>query len=351
MIAPVVHILPIATIRREQLLPVPGRLVVRKGQHVSATDVVAEAIVNPEHIMLDVTRALGISATEADRHILCGAGAEVSEGDVLAGPVGIIQRVVRSPRDGQVVVAGSGQILLEISQPPFQLFAGLSGTIVDLVGDRGVVVETAGAIIQGVWGNGKVDYGLLKVMIQDSGEQLEADRLDVSMRGVVVLGGHCSQPELLTAAAEYPLRALILTSIDVELLQLAETMPYPIIVIQGFGRNTMNIDAFKLLSTNDRRDVVVNAVQWDRVTGERPEVIIELPASGQPAMPRESEIFSTNQRVHIVRAPYAGKVGTLVRILSGLSPLPNGICTKSAQVRLERGEEVVVPLANLEVIA
>lgn len=351
MIAPVVHILPIATIRREQLLPVPGRLVVRKGQHVSATDVVAEAIVNPEHIMLDVTRALGVSATEADRHILCSAGAEISKGDVLAGPLGIVQRVVRSPCDGQVVVAGSGQILLEVSQSPFQLFAGLSGTIVDLVGDRGVVVETAGAIIQGVWGNGKVDYGLLKVMIQDSGEKLEAARLDVSMRGMVVLGGHCSQPELLTAAAEFPLRALILTSIKVELLPLAETMPYPIIVIQSFGRQALNIDAFKLLSTNDRRDVVVNAVRWDRYTGERPEVIIELPASGQPAMPRDSEIFSPNQRVHIVRAPYAGKVGTLVSILPGVTPLTNGICTKSAQVRLEQGEEVVVPLANLEVIA
>lgn len=351
MIAPVVHILPIATIRREQLLPIPGRLVVRKGQHVSATDVVAEAIVNPEHIMLDVTRALDVSAAEADRQILCSAGAEVSEGDVLAGPVGFVQRVVRSPCDGQVVVAGSGQILLEVSQSPFQLFAGLSGTIVDLVADRGVVVETTGAIIQGVWGNGKVDYGLLKVMIQDSGEQLDADRLDVSMRGVVVLGGHCSQPELLTAAAEFPLRALILTSINVELIPLAESMPYPIIVIQGFGRKPMNIDAFKLLTTNDRRDVVVNAVQWDRFTGERPEVVIELPASGQPAMPRDSEIFSTNQRVHIVRAPFAGKVGTLVSILPGVSPLPNRICTKSAHVRLEQGEEVVVPLANLEVIA
>jgi hypothetical protein len=351
MIAPVVHILPIATIRREQLLPVPGRLVVRKGQHVSATDVVAEAIVNPEHIMLDVTRALGVSTAEADRHILCSTGAQVSKDDVLAGPIGLVQRVVRSPCDGQVVVAGSGQILLEVSQPPSQLLAGLSGTIVDLVGDRGVVVETAGAIVQGVWGNGKVDYGLLKVMIQDSGEELEAARLDVTMRGAVVLGGHCNQPELLTSAAEISLRALILTSINVELLPLAETMSYPIIVIQGLGRKAMNIDAFKLLSTNDRRDVVVNAVRWDRYTGERPDVIIELPASGQPAMPRESEMFSTDQRVHIVRAPYAGKVGTLVTLLPGVSLLANGICTKSAQVRLEQGEEVVVPLANLEVIA
>jgi hypothetical protein len=36
MLAPVTHILPLATVQRQRVLPVPGRVLVRKGQEVAA---------------------------------------------------------------------------------------------------------------------------------------------------------------------------------------------------------------------------------------------------------------------------------------------------------------------------
>ena len=128
MIAPVRHILPLTTIRRERVLPIPGKVVVRKGQKVGAADSVAEAKLNPEHLLLDVARGLRLSEEKADLAILCKPGEKVAEGDVLAGPVGFPKRVIRATKNGRVILTGGGQILLEVENRPFELKAAVPVT-------------------------------------------------------------------------------------------------------------------------------------------------------------------------------------------------------------------------------
>lgn len=350
MIAQVTHILPLANIRRERILPSAGRLVVRKGQKISATDVIAEMNLAPEHMLLDIARGLGLPAKEADAYLQCQAGDEVSEGDVLAGPVGFIKRVVRAPCNGKVIVVGDGQILLEMQSPPYELKAGMPGNVVELVGERGAIVETTGSLIQGVWGNGRIDFGLMYVLARTADEELTSDRLDVSLRGAVVLGGYCGDPRVIKVGGELPLRGLILGGMDASLLPVANRVQYPIIVTDGIGRRAMNSAAFKLLSTNEKREVSLNAENWDRFAGKRPEIVIPLPASGNVAFPRETVEFLPGQTVLITRAPYTGLIGVLETILPGLTLLPNGIRAQAGEIRLENGENVVVPLTNLEVL-
>jgi hypothetical protein len=351
MLASITHILPLTTIRRERLLPLPGKIVVRKGQKVSASDPVAEANLAPEHLLLDLARGLGLRAVEADQHIQCKVGDQLAEGDIVAGPVGIARRVVRTPKRARVLLLGGGQAMLEVQSQPFELKAGLSGDVVDLISDRGVIIETRGALIQGVWGNGRIDFGLMFALAKSADETLTPDQLDVSMRGSIVLAGHCEDPEVLKTAQEMPLRGLILGSINPTLLPLASKMPYPILVVEGFGRLPMNSAAFKLLSTNERREVSVNAEPWDRYTGNRPEIVISLPTSGAVTQPTEAGYFAPEQQVRVISAPYQGKIGTIAHLDPGLYMFPNGIRAHAAQVHLETGEDAVIPLANLEVLA
>jgi hypothetical protein len=318
---------------------------------VSTNDVIAEARINADHLLLNIARGLGLSDDNADQYLQCKAGTQVMEGDVLAGPLGITKRVVRAPRSGRVIVAGGGQVLLEIESAPYEVKAGLPGTVTNLVADRGAMIEAVGALIQGVWGNGRIEFGLMNVLLKNPDDALTPDNLDVSLRGSIVLGGYLSDAEALKNAAGLPLRGMILSSIEPALLPLAERMRYPIVVIEGFGPRPMNNAAFNLLTTNERREVAINAQHWSPLNGDRPEIIIPLPATVEPAAPPETETFVNGLQVRVIHDPLRGMTGLIVEVKPGIQPLPSGITATVAEVLLETGEKAILPLANLEVIA
>lgn len=350
MLAPIVHLLPLTVIRRERKLPFPGKILVRKGQKVGANDPVVEARLNPKHLMIDVAASLGIARAHAERYVRVKVGERLSKGDLIAGPVGFGRRVVRAPQNGQVILVGEDQILLELTESPFQVKAGMAGEVVELIGDCGVVIETTGVLIQGNWGNGRIDFGLLTSLVRDPRERFLPDQMDLSMRGSMILGGHCESESSLYFAHELPVRGLILASMLLSLRQVAEKMDFPILLLEGFGDYEMNKLTYKLLSNHNGREISVNAQHWEAFEGRRPEIVIPLPGDDTLAPPRSSEIFAVNHQVRSVREPYAGRMGRLNR-LCGTVKLPSGIRAQAAEVHYDNGEKAILPLDNLELIA
>ena len=350
MLAPVTHILPLTSIVRERLLPVPGDVIARLNQTVSATDIIAEAEYSREHNLIDVARSLGISSRAAEKLVSVKVGERLSEGTVVADGGGLIPNLIRVQQTGRVVAVGGGQILLDVAEKGFELLAGIPGEVIEVIPDQGVVIQAFGALIQGVWGNGRIDTGLLVSLAERADDILEASRLDVSLRGSVILGGYCQDAEALKAAADLPVRGLILSGIRPALLPLARKMSYPILITDSFGRQSMNPTAYKLLSTSAKREIAINAAPYDRYAGTRPEAVIPLPVTEQPPPPRDIETFAPGQQVRLRRAPNAGSVGALVNLREGLTTLPNGLRVSAGEVRLENGEQIIVPLVNLEVV-
>jgi hypothetical protein len=350
MLAPVTHILPLTTILRERVLPVPGTVTVKLNQRVTATDVVAETRWAREHILLDVARTLGLATAAADRLIRCQTGDELVANALVASGRGLFPREVRTPREGRVVAAGGGQVLLEVGEVNVELRAGIPGQVMQIIPDRGVMIQTSGALIQGVWGNGRIEMGVMTNLMEKPDSVLAAARLDVSLRGSVILGGIVREAEALRAAGELPVRGLVLSSLHQSLLPLAAQMRYPIVVIDGLGELPMNSAAYRLLTTNAKREAAVNAEAFDRYSGARPEVIIPLPVSQEPAQTEDIETFAANQQVRLRAGGHIGKVASIARLRPGLTSLPSGLRAPAADVRLETGEQILVPLANLEVV-
>jgi len=350
MLAPVTHILALTTIVRERLLPVPGTVTAKPNQRVTANDMVAEAHWAREHVLIDVARTLGISNAAADKLIRCKVGDELAVNTLVATGRGLLPHEVRAPREGRVAAAGGGQVLLEVGDVNIQLRAGIPGVVTQVSAARGVTIQAAGSLIQGVWGNGRMEVGVMVNLMDKPDAVLEAGRLDMSLRGSVILGGCCRETAVLQAAAELPVRGLILSSLHPGLLTTALQMRYPIVVIDGLGLLPMNPLAFKLLTTSAKREVSVNAEAFNRYSGARPEVIIPLPVSQEPPLPNDMETFAPGQRVRLRAAPHRGAVATLENLRPGLSSLPNGLRAPCADVRTEAGEVLIIPLSNMEVV-
>ena len=61
-------------------------------------------------------------------------------------------------------------------------------------------------------------------------------------------------------------------------------------------------------------------------------------------------IISEKSIVRVVRAPFFGKVGTVVELPSDLATLESETEVRIAKVKFENGDIEVIPRANLEMI-
>lgn len=338
------------SVQRQRKLAGAGTVTVRVRETVQPADVVAEVQPPPRHYFLDLAAGLGIPAVEASRHLRVELGGRVEADQVLAGPVGIARRTMRAPAAGRVLALTRGRLLFEALQDPAPVYAGLPGEIVASDGSSTVTVATVGALVQGVWGNGRRGWGVMRIVGEDPGERLRPDKLDVNLRGALLVTGQCDNPAPLHQATELSVRGLVLGSMSAELIPVALRMSYPIILTDGFGSIPMNSPAYELLNANAGREASVEATVREPYAAEVPEVIVPVPGAQRVRTAEPVLEIVPGLRVRALRAPYAGSVGNLLHLLPQPEVYPSGILAKSAMVELEGHGAVPIPLANLEVL-
>jgi hypothetical protein len=349
MHAQITQMHPLVQVQRRRILPVSGTVLVRAGQKVSTTEIIAETEIPARHHFVDVVRSFGLENTaQAEKLINRKPGDLVDKNDIIAETGGVFSKVIRIPVAGKVVSVKNGQVLVETGKTKVSVQAGFSGLVTELIKDRGAVIQTNGLLIQGVWGNNAIGFGPLQVDPEGIEKELTSVSLGITARGVVICASHCANPDVLQLAASLPVGGLILGSINPDLISLAEKQPFPILALEGFGKIGINEFARKLLVTNASREVSINAVKWNKWTGERPELIISLPAEGDPY--RESVELNPGHTIRVHSAPYAGRLGIVQASINGLSTLPNGLRTIAAAVKFSNNEKAIIPVANLEII-
>ncbi|MEJ2208673.1 MAG: hypothetical protein P8129_06505 [Anaerolineae bacterium] len=317
-------ITPVTTIRRERLLPAAGQVLVRPGE-----------MVGPKYVRKS-------------------PGDAVQANEVIASPKGLLGRLrggLRSPVNGEVIDVREGLILIQSASTTYELTAHLKGQVTNVMPQRGVVISAVGALIQGVWGSGGEAEGVLKVLVDNPQRPLRARSIDVSCHGTIVVGGRILDEKALEQGVEAKVRGVVAGSVSAELCPFLESLPYPVIITEGFGALPMSDPVFALLHANMGQQAMLGATTLTRWGARRPEILVPLRAEDEKppeeARPRPLEV---GDRVRILRAPHLGSVGRIEDLLDRPQAIESGARVLAARVDLGDGESVVVPLANLEVI-
>jgi hypothetical protein len=144
----------IAVTRR---LPVPGEILVQRGQKVVALQIIARAELTRRYQVIDVARQLARPNVDMDQVLLKARGDYVEANEAVAtskGGLPFLRRVARSPLPGRIAAIGQGWVLLETERVTIELPAFVNGIVAKIIPDRGVIIETNGAMIEPACGFG-----------------------------------------------------------------------------------------------------------------------------------------------------------------------------------------------------
>jgi hypothetical protein len=348
------HLLEMTTIRRERMLPEDaiGRVEAREGTSVNLRDIVARGVVSSRYMILEAARELRLKdPTDLPNLMTVEVGDTVDIKTPLADSPGGRGRRVLSPVKGMVAYVGDGRIIVQVAPETVELEAGLDGQIVHVEPGRGLVIESFGALVQGVWGNRRRVIGTLRIEPDDGLESIYGEQLDMQYRGAIVITKRPLKETGLLIMEDQGLVGVIAPSMNAHLIERVLEVKGAVLLTEGFGPLRMSTSVFNLLNSFNGRGATLDAVLPDRWTARRPEVIINPTGRmiNRPPRPNVNLTLNVGTTVRLTRPPYAGQVGKIINLPKMPYLLENGLRVPCAQIELITGEKVTIPLANLEV--
>jgi hypothetical protein len=350
-------ILPFTTIRRERRLPTGafGDVAVHEDQRVEAQDVVLRGSLPGDYMILDALEPLGLKKPDqfTEEMLVAAPGQLIEKGAIIASNgKGRGAKVLRAPAEAIVARVDAGQVILQLNPEPLEVYAMCPGQITAVRGTHEVLLETTGALIQCAWGNGKNVFTAYRMEPEGGIDKILTDGLASENRGqAIVMNRPIQTPAVFSSAMLQDVSAIIAPSLHADLRDVALRSKIPVILTEGFGDHQMSELVYNLLRDNMGRPALIDAMEPQRWSSSRPEIIIPLSSgSTLPPPPETDQALVDGVLVRLIRAPYTGMTGRIRRVVDTPRMVDNGLRLPGAEVQLSNGRLVFVPLANLEML-
>ena len=339
-----------------------------EGDRVSPETVVARAQLPGILQTVRVGERLGIESNEVPGVVSVKVGDAVTQEQPLAqskGLFGLFKQRIESDFAGTVEEVSSitGSVLIRERSSPVEIDAYLDGTVVEVLPGEGVVVETRGAMVQGIFGVGGEQRGVLRIAVDRSDRPLVAEAIRDEDTGRILVGGSEITDGAIRRAEEVGVVGLVGGGLrDEDLVRFLgydvgvaitgdEAIPLSLVVTEGFGPLAMARRTFDLLRSLEGKAASLNGATQIRAGVIRPEIVVPLTERTTPATEAGSFELVVGTAIRCIREPYFGRLGTVTALPAGLVTLESGTEVRVLRATLENGEEATVPRANVEIVA
>jgi hypothetical protein len=360
-------------ISKRRILPIPGEVLVKKGEEVVSSRIIAKTDLPGKVYTVNVVNQLGITPSEIREYMLIREGDTASKDEVIAENRPMIswfKTQVRSPINGFIenISNVTGQVLLREPPRPLNLTAYIDGQITEIIEGQGAIVETICSFIQGIFGVGGETSGIIEMAVKDPGEVLAGEMIDTGFKDRIIVGGSFVDWEAIKKARDAGVKGIIVGGIhDKDLKGLLgydlgvaitgrEEIGLTLIITEGFGKIRMASRTFDLLSEKAGQKASISGATQIRAGVIRPEIIIphdkKSPGGLQTIVDHKEEQagLSAGDPVRIIRVPYFGLIGKIASLPHELQVIETGSKVRVLEVELPDGSRVTIPRANVEII-
>ncbi|MBL8064710.1 MAG: hypothetical protein JNM34_02510 [Chthonomonadaceae bacterium] len=355
-------------VRRTRRLPIKGDVLVSPKQGVKHDTVVARALLPGPLQTIKLAEKLGIEAKDIVSVCQIKVGDTVAKGQIIAATKGWLifkGQEVQSDYEGTVesVSEVSGSVLVREASVPVEINGYMDGVISDVIPNEGAIVETRGAMVQGIFGVGGERNGSIRVAVSGPSDVLGAENIQDSDRGKILVGGSGVTLEALQKANTSGVIGIVVGAVkDVDLTKFLgfdigvaitgqEPINITLIATEGFGNLNMADRTFELLKTLEGRQASINGATQIRAGVVRPEVIApDTSLEGSAHVASSGGALEVGTSIRVIREPYFGLLGTVTGLPAQLVTVDSGAEVRVLNAKLADGRDVTVPRANVEII-
>lgn len=184
----------------EHALPVGAAQRIGEGDPVRAGDILASGGTVTRVHLVDGARRVGVAADDLERVLRVRPVVDVRRGSILARTGRRFARAATSPIDGRLVhVTVDGDLCISAVVDEWRVRASIDG-VVTRSDPAAVVVEGHCWALQGLAAYGPDATGELAIAVDAPGDPLAPSRLDVRLRGRILVGGSRMAAEAVTRA-------------------------------------------------------------------------------------------------------------------------------------------------------
>lgn len=365
---PGLKVSPRARVVKERRLPIKGEVVVREGDRVKSSQVVARTKLPGAVHPVNCCSQLGIPPEDIERALVVKPGEQVKKGEVIAVAssfFGIFKSRCESPVDGVLESASpvTGQVMLREPPIPVEITAYIDGKVSQVYPQEGVEVETVGVFVQGIFGIGGERFGTVRFISPSPDHLVDESGIPSDCEGQILVGGRRITREAFQKAIERGAVAVVVGGFHYRDLREIlgyelgvaitghEEIPTTLILTEGFGEIEMAHRTFALLKGCEGQQASVSGATQIRAGVIRPEVIIPQEVETEVTV----EVFSTGilevgDTIRVIRQPYFGAIGKVVALPPMLQELETGAKVRVLVADLGNGQVVTLPRANVEII-